>query len=42
MRSVLIDNSLMGWLIDAIVRKVHAYRPNEKVEILEIPAVNIY
>ncbi|HEY0657409.1 MAG TPA: Uma2 family endonuclease [Pyrinomonadaceae bacterium] len=34
-----IENGIaLGWLIDAGTRKVHVYRPNAEVEILENPA----
>ncbi len=38
MREYIENGAALGWLIDATARKVHVYRPNEKVEILENPA----
>lgn len=38
MREYIENGASLGWLIDATARKVHVYRPNEKVEILENPA----
>lgn len=37
MREYIENGASLGWLIDATARKVHVYRPNEKVEILENP-----
>ncbi len=37
MQEYIENGASLGWLIDATTRKVHVYRPNEKVEILENP-----
>lgn len=37
MREYIENGVALGWLIDTRTRKIHIYRPNEKVEILDNP-----
>lgn len=37
MQEYIENGAQLGWLIDPIKRKIHVYRPNEPVEILEQP-----
>jgi Uma2 family endonuclease len=37
MQEYIENGSELGWLIDPIKRKVHVYRPNKAVEILDSP-----
>ncbi|MGH9839719.1 MAG: Uma2 family endonuclease, partial [Blastocatellia bacterium] len=38
MEEYLTNGAQLGWLIDPIEKKVHIYRPNLAVEVLETPA----
>ena len=38
MREYIDNGAQLGWLIDPIEKKVHVYRPQAPVEILDNPA----
>lgn len=37
MEEYIENGSLLGWFIDPIERRVHVYRPNQEVEVLDDP-----
>ena len=37
MREYIANGVQLGWLIDTLTRRVHIYRPNQEVEILQNP-----
>ncbi len=37
MREYIANGVQLGWLIDTLTRRVHIYRPNQEVEILQDP-----
>jgi Uma2 family endonuclease len=37
MEEYILNGAQLGWLIDPLEKKVHIYRPNRAVEILDKP-----